>query len=96
MGIEGFDDLEWTDSCVAITRMKELDGKKTNPCVLDWKENARIYYEAGWYPEEGAPCCACCGLHEYDEFPESYVKETDEGDMCEACILQDSTDQVDN
>ena len=79
----GMDCSEWLD--VEVRRLPDLDEKRDAPCVLDWDKDGRIYYEAGWYPEAGAPSCDCCGLYHYDEFPESHVIDTDEGDMCAAC-----------
>jgi len=88
MGCAGLDCSEWND--VEVRRIPKLDGKRNAPCVLDWEKDGRIYYEAGWYPIDGAPSCDCCGLFEYDEFPESRVTETDDGFMCAACIAHEA------
>jgi len=96
MGNAGFESVEWIDSGVSITRIKDLDGKKSESCILDWHTDARIYYEAGWWPEEGAPFCDECGLYEYDEFPESYISETEEAELCAECIRHNATEGVIN
>lgn len=83
-GEPGFDSTEWID--IDARRLPNLDGKRGSECVLDWQDDARIYYEAGWYPEEGAPLCDICGKHEYDSIPESEVIETGEGRfICVSC-----------
>jgi len=86
LGTDGFDCCEWID--IAPTRLKELDGKRTEAGVLDWHTGSRIYYEAGWWPEEGASSCDCCGLYQYDGIDESIVSETENGDECAQCAAE--------
>ena len=89
LGREGFDFCEFADSDIRVHRMPEIDGLKTEEGLLPWKGNERTYYEHGWYSEEGVSSCDCCGLYHYDSIPESEIEETENGDMCKACILRD-------
>jgi len=86
MGEDGFDCSEWTD--VNVRRIKEIDGRINAECVADWQKNVRLYYEARWFPEQGASSCDWCSLYRYDEIPESHIEETDEGDLCVTCRAQ--------
>ena len=84
MGEAGFECSEWVE--IEVRRMKELDGLRDEPCVLDWQENERVYYEAGWFPEECAPFCIRCERYQYERIPESFITWTEhDGDMCVAC-----------
>jgi hypothetical protein len=87
-GHEGFEYSDWTD--LSVRRVEKLDGKKESECVADWTADARMYYESGFFPEDGAPMCDWCGLYEYDEFPESRVTDwgdaDDEARVCAACV----------
>ena len=83
MGLAGFDWSDWNE--VSVTRIPALDGLRSTEGPLNWDTNGRAYYEAGWFPVDGAPCCDCCGLYEYAEFPESKVVEAEDGDMCANC-----------
>lgn len=87
IGCAGMEGAKWKD--VQVGRLHYLDGKKDRECVLSWEKDTRIYYEAGWWPVDGAPSCDCCGLYEYEEFPESRVTETDDGALCAACMADD-------
>ena len=91
-GQPGFEGLAWIE--IEVQRIKAIDDMCDTACVLDWHKDARTYYEQGWSPEEGAASCDCCGLYQYDEFPESTVKETEDGDMCLACIAFDAAKQL--
>ena len=84
MGEAGLDTSEWTD--VEVRRMKTLDGRRTEECVLDWQKDVRIYYEAGWYESPDSCSCSHCERHEYQSLPESKVTETSDGQfLCVAC-----------
>ena len=83
-GVDPMWEYEWTD--LRVKRLPELDGKLSEPGVVDWFENTRIYYEAGWWPEQGAPECDHCGRYEYEGIPESHVEElVDHGCLCVMC-----------
>lgn len=86
-GCAGLEDSEWCD--IEVRRIKSLDGERTEAGDLDWHKDERLYYEAGWYAEDGARSCDCCGLYEYDSIPESTIAETEEGDICAACSAED-------
>jgi len=85
MCADGFDCADWTDSTIEVRRLAEMDGRRDEPGLLDWKDGERIYYEAGWYPEEGCPCCDDCLRYSYHSIPESRVIEDDSGARCMAC-----------
>ena len=79
----GLDSSEWVD--IDVKRMPDFDGKREKPCALDWQIDARLYYEACWWPDFGAPECEGCGRYEYPSIPESSVTDTEEGAYCVAC-----------
>lgn len=80
-GTDGFD--EYIE--IVATRKPELDFLRDEECILDWKRDARIYYEFRWYQADGTQDCDWCGRYEYPEFPESTLWPCGDDDVCKAC-----------
>lgn len=77
-----FDHDEFTD--IRCYRIPLIDGKQTHEGVVPWetKEGQLIYWQAGWWPEEGATSCENCGHYPFDLIPESQL---DEDCICAEC-----------
>jgi len=86
---DGFDCMEFTDPTWRVYRMPKLDGLLEKEGILEWHKHQRTYYEAGWYPEDGAESCDACGLYHYDSIPESHVSDTEDGYICASCAREE-------
>lgn len=88
MTTDGLDTSDWNN--VEVRRVKELDGKRPFGTVLDWYKDVRLYWEACWYQEWGTSSCDECGRFQYEEIPESEIEETDDGNICKACLADNA------
>jgi hypothetical protein len=80
-GSAGLDMSEWID--IEVRRVPIADTYDEQERILDWEEDARSYWLAGWYPEDvEGPRCSVCGLYVYTSISDSHL---DDLGVCNAC-----------
>lgn len=91
-GNEYWDGIEYLDLRAERTKDADKYALQHGRGVLDWEKNVRTYYELGWHGYEENESCVCCGLYQFEEIPESFCEETDEGILCKSCRDQEAAE----